>query len=114
MWSERQTWVKNEYLKVQTEIQYLKQIPEEYILKNLSQKIAEEIIEKEYYILEKDEMREGPFSETVIRYKMYVALDPKINQNTIRTEKVFKIDNVEFSEEEIEKALIKTYPQKLI
>ena len=118
MWTERQTWIKNKYLKVQTEIQKdikgIKGIPEEYILKDLSQKIAEEIIEKDYYILEKDENIEGPFRNTIIRYNMYVALDPKINQNTIRTEKVFKINDVIFSEEEIEKALIKTYPQKLI
>jgi hypothetical protein len=45
---------------------------------------------------------------------MYVALDPKINQNMLRMEKVFRINDVNFSEDEIRKALIKTYPQKLI
>jgi hypothetical protein len=113
MWTQKQTWIKNKYLSVETEIQDLKQIPEEYILRDLSQKIAQEIIEKEYYILEKDEVRKDYFSNTMC-YRMYVALDPEINQNTIRIEKAFKVNDVEFTDKEIEKALIKTYPHKLI
>jgi hypothetical protein len=105
-------WEKNKYLRVGIEIP--KGIPEEYILRELSQKIAEEIIEKQYYILEKNEIIERPFNNTKIQYEMYVALDPKINQNSIKYQKGYKINDVEFSDEEIYKALVKTYPYKLI
>jgi hypothetical protein len=114
MWTERKTWVENRYLNVEIEMQDLKDIPEEYILRELSQKIADKIIQKNYYVLEKNETREDPFNNTKIRYRMYVALDPEINQNTIRIEKAFKVNDVEFTDKEIEKALIKTYPHKLI
>jgi hypothetical protein len=118
MWEQIQTWVQNKFLKIEFQInKEIENIPEEYILKELSQKLADDIIENKYYILEKDEKPydpHSPFSDRIISYQMYVALDPKINQNMLRMEKVFRINDVNFSEDEIRKALIKTYPQKLI
>jgi hypothetical protein len=120
MWEIVQKFVKNKFFKAGTVINANEQmhIPpaqlEEYIIKDLTSKIVDDIIDKNAYYLEKIQ-HPNPYSPTPdIEYILHIAVDTDMNENYARPDLRFTINGIKFTDDEIKKALIKTYPQKLI
>ena len=112
MWEIIRDFVKNRFFTATIRVPKDYEVPVEYILKDLASKVVEEIIEKKAYVLESKSIQD-PFNPET-EYSLYVAIDPDVRDSYVRPDKRFTINGIRFSDDEIRKALIKTYPQKLI
>jgi hypothetical protein len=120
MWQIIRKFVENKFFKASTIINANEQmnIPpaqlEEYVIKDLTSKIVNDIIDKNAYYLEKIQ-HPNPYSPIPdIEYVLHIAVDTDINEGYVRPDLRFTINGINFTDDEIKKALINTYPQKLI